>query len=93
MKKTMLKLFLILILVGIIIYCYAKYGGYKDFVESELLEYKVLTSNKTNNICLQGCVKGVCEKQNNNPLECKYNFQCSYCQDKDTNMFYVAKAS
>jgi hypothetical protein len=46
-------------------------------------------SSKDMNYCLDGCVRGACKLSSNNPKSCKYDFQCEYCQDKDTNMFYV----
>ena len=53
----------------------------------------VLTPIKGNaknmNYCLPGCVRGSCNIKNKYKKSCKYDFQCSYCQDKNTNMFYV----
>ena len=38
--------------------------------------------------CPPGCVRGVCSV-NNNLGNCQNDFQCSYCADEETNMFYV----
>ena len=50
-------------------------------------------------ICPIGCVRGRCNKINTNQNtttttatnqnNCKYDFQCNYCQDKDTTLMYV----
>ena len=44
---------------------------------------------KNMNLCLPGCVRGTCTQPNKNKNFCNYDFQCQYCQDKKTNMFYV----
>ena len=56
------------------------------------------------NNCPKGCVRGRCETHNSNKpenhdnkhnkhnkhnLHCKYDFDCQYCRNPDTNMFYV----
>jgi hypothetical protein len=55
-------------------------------------EYEVLTPIKgygiNMNYCLNGCIRGTCKKSNLQN-SCKYDFQCNYCQDRKTNMFYV----
>jgi hypothetical protein len=38
------------------------------------------------NLCPTGCSLGVCKKGSG---QCKYDFQCEYCSDKNTNTFYV----
>lgn len=43
-------------------------------------------------ICPTGCVRGRCEKvnkTNDTTNKCIYDFQCNYCQDKDTSLMYV----
>jgi hypothetical protein len=80
--------------VSVIIYLLKKYG-YNDEIKG-LKEYKVLDDNiklplkgngKNMNSCLPGCIRGMCGKKGGN--NCKYDFQCQYCQDVKTNMFYV----
>jgi hypothetical protein len=60
--------------------------------ENGMKSYDVLLPIKGDgenmNYCLNGCTRGSCVK-NNSPNSCKYDFQCNYCQDKKTNMFYV----
>lgn len=55
-------------------------------------EYNFLYPNSfiANNIdqCPSGCVRGVCN-DNNNIGNCTNDYQCSYCADEETNMFYV----
>ena len=55
-------------------------------------EYTILTPIKDRtpymNNCLKGCVRGTCKKVNL-PNSCKYDFQCQYCNDLKTDMFYV----
>ena len=47
------------------------------------------TKNGKNAVsCLPGCVRGRC-KNNKLPNNCKYDFQCDYCEDKDTSLLYV----
>lgn len=83
-------LIFILIIIGLytIVILFSKFGYKSDGNK----EYKVLPSikddGKNMNLCLPGCVRGACNKSNKSN-SCKYDFQCDYCQDKDTNMFYV----
>ena len=41
--------------------------------------------------CPTGCIRGRCTNTNStlNKNKCKYDFQCNYCQAKDTSMMYV----
>lgn len=83
----------IIIFILIMILLYSKFAHLEN-IEDEMLSYEVLTPIKSNgknmNYCLEGCVRGTCNTQNNsNKNSCKYDFQCQYCQDKKTNMFYV----
>jgi hypothetical protein len=62
-------------------------------IDSGFKEYTVINNplkdkSKDMNYCLPGCVRGSC-KPNNQKNSCKYGFQCQYCQDLKTNMFYV----
>jgi hypothetical protein len=88
---TFLILFFIIILIIVIIVIISKFSKIDD-VESEMHEYTILTPIKdksTNmNNCLEGCVRGTCNKTNSKD-SCKYDFQCQYCNDLKTSMFYV----
>jgi hypothetical protein len=41
---------------------------------------------KNMNICPKGCIRGACNKKIRG---CSYDFQCQYCRDDKTNMFFV----
>lgn len=89
-KDGFIILFLIIILVIIIITIFSKFMHNNNDMKS----YQVLmpikdTSSEDMNYCLGGCIRGACKLPSNNPKSCKYDFQCEYCQDEDTNMFYV----
>lgn len=92
-----LILCLAIIFVILFIYIFAKI-----IVENDMKSYDVLLPIKGNgenmNNCLPNCIRGVCKKNNLNIYNqeqeedsnsCKFDFQCQYCQDKKTNMFYV----
>lgn len=90
---TFIILLLIIISISVIIKLFAKFNIDKN-KKSGLYSYDILTpikgSAKNMNYCLPGCVRGVCNtNSNSNSNSCKYDFQCSTCQDKNTNMFYV----
>jgi hypothetical protein len=83
-----------LALISILIYFLKKYAN-NDRI-SGMKEYKIADSDvklplkgngKNMNTCLPGCIRGVCSGKGGN--NCKYDFQCQYCQDVKTNMFYV----
>ena len=40
------------------------------------------------NLCPTGCIRGSCDVKNKKS-KCHYNYECNYCQDPKTNMFYV----
>jgi hypothetical protein len=88
---SILVIIIIIIIIVLIISLLSKYSNIDD-IDDEMHSYNVNTPAKANgknmNYCLPGCVRGTC-KENNNNNNCKYDFQCQYCQDKDTNMFYV----
>lgn len=89
---TFIIILLIIISIVVIIKLFSKFNINKN-KKSGLYSYDVLTPIKDNgknmNYCLNGCVRGSCNRQNKNKNSCKYDFQCSSCQDKATNMFYV----
>ena len=87
--NTLLILILIVILVIICIAIFAKITNNHDIKSYKVLMPIKENSSKDMNYCLNGCVRGRCTNPSNKSNSCKYDFQCQYCQDKDTNMFYV----
>lgn len=89
---TIIILLVIILTIIIIIACIAKFGHIDNITDEEdgINKYKILTpikgDGKNMNMCPEGCIRGVCKK---NKKSCKYDFQCQYCQDKKTQMFYV----
>lgn len=55
--------------------------------------YKDNSKNLKN--CPKGCIRGVCSnKSNNNSSQyCKYDFNCNYCNDVDTENYYLDTVS
>ena len=89
-----------LILLGVLVFVIKKLNS--SLIDTGTKSYTVLTPMKGNgndlNYCPLGCVRGDCNESKvvNKGIEsedssnkCKYDFQCQYCQDKKTNMFYV----
>lgn len=92
----MIYKFLIIILVLIIVILFILFfikifQNYFNLNDGTKI-YDVLLPIKDNgkgmNYCLNGCVRGMCNKTDLDN-SCKYDFQCQYCQDEKTNMFYV----
>ena len=79
----------IIVIIIIIVQIYFKFTNNSDS-ESKMKEYDVqlpIEGNAKNmNICPQGCVRGACNKKVGG---CSYDFQCQYCRDDKTNMFFV----
>lgn len=79
---------IILILIFIKIYYTFNVVGVVD--DSEIKSYNILTpihgDGKNMNLCPKGCIRGACNKKMGG---CNYDFQCQYCNDKKTNMFFV----
>ena len=47
-------------------------------------------ASKYLDLCKKGCIRGRCRTNNSNSKDyCKYDFQCNYCKDRETNQFYV----
>jgi len=93
MNKEINGLIILVLIVILVIICIAIFAKFTNN-NSDILSYKVLMpikgdASKDMNYCLNGCVRGRCKIPSNKPNTCKYDFQCEYCQDKDTNMFYV----
>jgi hypothetical protein len=97
-NNILISLLIIILIVGlifIIIILLSKFSNI-DSVYDEMHSYKVQTpikaDGKNMNYCLPGCIRGTCEKNNNTKhirKRCDYDFQCQYCQDRNSNMFYV----
>ena len=84
-------LLLVLIIIFAIIFIYLFALLTKNLVKEEIKEYQVIDFKDNGdemNYCLPGCIRGACKKTNDNN-SCKFDFQCEYCQDNKTNMFYV----
>ena len=89
---SILIIIIIIIIIILIILLLSKFSNI-DTVDSESHSYyihpPVHADGKNMNYCLPGCIRGTCQQNTNQQNGCKYDFQCQYCQDKDTNMFYV----
>ena len=85
---SFIALFLIIILITILSFIIYKFSPI-NHIDSEMHEYEVslpLTGNGNNmNLCPSGCVRGTCVKGK----KCTYDFQCQYCYDQKTKMFYA----
>ena len=89
--KNMSNIFIfiiILITIFLIIELCIKYHAKKEPVYYDVLT-PLVDDGKNMKYCLNGCVRGMCNKDIDNKGGCKYNFQCSYCQDRPTHMFYA----
>ena len=79
----------IIIIIIIIVQIYFKFTTPSD-LESKMKEYDVQLpiegDAKNMNICPKGCIRGACNKKIGG---CSYDFQCQYCRDNKTNMFFV----
>ena len=95
---SIILIFLILFVILILII--RKFNT--SIINTGAKSYSVLSPIKGNganmDYCPPKCVRGQCNtsKVVNKGIEsedssnkCKYDFQCQYCQDKKTNMFYV----
>lgn len=87
---TVLIFLFTIIGIALIVTLFSKFSYVNKY--KGIKEYQVLMPIKDDarnmNLCPKGCIRGVCNKSNNDN-SCKYDFQCDYCQDKKTNMFYV----
>ena len=90
-------LYSFLILLAIIVLIFLLCALIKKFspfnkIDEEMHEYDILTplkdKGKYMNPCPVGCIRGTCDKKKNKN-NCKYDFQCQYCDDSKTQMFYV----
>ncbi len=79
----------IIVIIIILVQAYFKFTNPSD-LESKMKEYHVLMpikgDAKNMNNCPKGCIRGACNKKIGG---CSYDFQCQYCRDNKTNMFFV----
>ena len=93
---------ILFILILLLIFFIAKYVSKtvkeKELIESESKSYQVITpfkgDGKNFNNCPRGCSLGNCVHKNRgindkNSHMCTFDFQCEYCNDRKTKMFYV----
>jgi hypothetical protein len=77
----------LIILILIFIKIYYTFNVVDD---SGMKSYNILTpihgDGKNMNLCPKGCIRGACNKKMGG---CNYDFQCQYCNDQKTNMFFV----
>jgi hypothetical protein len=89
---TIIIFMITIIVIIIIVYLFNKLNIAKN-KKNGTSEYQVLLPIKDDaknmNLCLPGCVRGTCKLPNKGKNFCNYDFQCQYCQDYKTNMFYV----
>lgn len=88
-------LVIIILIIIVIVLCYFGYYVMTKIVDKESGEYTIILPHNgpANNMndCLRGCQRGVCldKSRKSGEKHCKFDFQCQYCRDKDTNMFYT----
>ena len=90
MLDTIIIIIFVILFVILFIALFAKLVGETNygFHEYKVLNLPLKDKSQDMNYCLPGCVRGSC-KPNNSKNSCKYGFQCQYCQDRKTDMFYV----
>lgn len=95
-QKNTGTVYSIFILIGIILFVIIFIGlivKFSTIFKEEPTQYQVMMPLKGNaknmNPCLPGCVRGTCNTSAGLSNNCKYDFQCQYCQDKKSDMFYV----
>ena len=88
-------LVIIILIIIVMVLCYFGYYVMTKIVDKESGEYTIILPHNgpANNMndCLRGCQRGGCLNKSDKSGEkhCKFDFQCQYCRDKDTNMFYT----
>jgi len=95
-QKNTGNIYNIFILIGIILFVLIFIGflyKFSTIFKEHVKSYEVMMPLKANaknmNPCLPGCVRGTCNTSARKANNCKYDFQCQYCQDPTSNMFYV----
>jgi len=85
--------FTLIILILLIIYYLINNTNYIYKHQKGLKIYNIQSMSRGNDSknmlkCKKGCIRGICKDKN---LEngCKYDYQCNYCIDENTDKFYV----
>ncbi len=87
--------FLLLIILCFIIYFFVKLIQ-KTLNESNLImkvyDFQLPKQGDGKNflLCPLGCKRGICENKINNKDNCLFDFQCQYCEDRESGQFYVS---
>ena len=93
--ENILSILIIVICVIVILYLFFTLLKDKIKEEKEMKKYFILKDYKTGDgtnflDCPLGCNRGICETKNSKDKKhCQYNFQCQYCEDRNTHQFYV----
>lgn len=90
MLDTIIIIIFVTLFVILFIALFAKIIGETNygFHQYQVLNLPLKDKSQDMNYCLPGCIRGSCNPSNSKN-SCKYGFQCQYCQDRKTNMFYV----
>ena len=90
MLDTIIIIIFVILFVILFITLFAKLVSETNygFHQYQVLNLPLKDKSQDMNYCLSGCVRGSCNP-NNSKNSCKYGFQCQYCQDRKTDMFYV----
>jgi len=80
---TLLIILFIMVLIFFLIYEFYPRQTNKSYE----FQLPIKGDGANKNICPKGCIRGVCEKKNGS--KCKHDYNCNYCRDETTNMFYV----
>lgn len=93
--ERIFSIFIIVVCVVIILYLFFTLLKNKMKEDKEMKKYFILKEAKTGDgknflDCPLGCDRGICKtKDSKNMNHCQYNFQCQYCEDRNTHQFYV----
>jgi hypothetical protein len=95
-QKNTGPVYSILILIAIITFIIIFIGlivKFSTIFQKSVTQYEVMMPLKGNaknmNPCLPGCIRGTCNTSAGQSNNCKHDFQCQYCQDPTSNMFYA----
>jgi predicted transport protein len=88
--SIIISIIIIIVLLLFIIYYYSPIIKIDNKVHSYNIHNLKGTSDHMLS-CPNGCIRGVCNKNNSNNKNntCNYDFNCQYCIDKNTKNFYV----
>ncbi len=94
------QLIILLLIIFFIILFIALFIKLTYPIDQDIREYDIIKTGNGRNmkLCPKGCIRGTCNLNTNNTDQnninknnnCKYDFQCQYCQDTKTNNFYVS---